>query len=210
MTQRSTPRKTLLLNISGLFGANVFALAVGLAIKTIFARYLGPTGLGWYTLALYLPGLISIFLNLGLSISNIYFVGRSQLSLQEAFANSLGVAIFGSLIAGTLYFMLIPWLRQGMLHGLPLNLIILGALSLPLSLINAYGMSLLAAQERLKRYSLGKVFQDFSLLALALALVRSLSVGFPWSASELPCFRCFRLSPDFFPPVKFPELLVPL
>ena len=150
---------------------------MALTINTLYARYLGPAGLGWYTLAIYLPEMAAILLTLGLPGANVYLVGSGQVSAREALANSLGLGAVLTLAVGALYLLLLPSLQPAILRGIPLSLAALGTLSLPLTLAAYHANSILQAKQRLGDFSLVKIVQGLCCLAFSLILVVALNLG---------------------------------
>jgi O-antigen/teichoic acid export membrane protein len=175
--EHATIMKPFLVNASRVFGANAFSLVIALAVNILYARYLGPAELGWYTLSIYLPEMAAIFLTLGLPISNVYLIGSGQVSGKEALANSLAIAAGLSFLAGVVYLFLLPSLRPTILHGMPLSLAALGTLALPLTLAVTHATSILQAKERLLEFSLVKAAQGLYYLAFILVFVVGLNLG---------------------------------
>jgi O-antigen/teichoic acid export membrane protein len=176
-SEHARSMKTLLVNASWVFGANAFSVLMGLAVNTVYARYLGPSGLGWYTLSIYLPEMAAVFLTLGFPISNVYLVGSGQVSSDEAFSNSLAMAVGLSSLTGALYLLLLPSLRSTILQSMPLSLAALGTLSLPLALVFTHATSILQAKERLREISLVKMGQGLCCLVFVLVFVVRLNLG---------------------------------
>jgi O-antigen/teichoic acid export membrane protein len=164
-------------NVSWLFGASCFSLGLGFAAQTLNARFLGPTGLGCFTLALYLPNMAALVLNLGLSSANIYFIGSGRTSVREAFSNALCVALVLSLGTIGIYLVSLSWLKAAFLKDVPQFLALLGIWWLPLSLLAAFASSILVAQELIPQVGLVRLLQTSAYLGLVGALVVGLKFG---------------------------------
>lgn len=171
MISQTKSVQSFIINTSWIFSVSIVASVVGVAVKILLARYLGPIGLGYFTLALYFPELAVLFLRLGLPMSNIYFVGSGQISEQKAFSNSISLALLISITGVILYLAITPWLRPAFLKGMPFSLILLGALSLPLTMLIVFTESIFQAKERLRDISLVKLLQALSWLILLLIIV---------------------------------------
>lgn len=178
MAAHTNPVQSLIQNASWFFSASIFALVVGFVVKTVLARYLGPTGLGYFTLALYFPELAALFLRLGLPTSNIFFIGSGKITEQAAFSNCFSVAIVLSAVATTLYLISLPLIKSSFLKDMPYSLAVLGAFSLALALMDSFSESILQARERLREMSLVRASQVIVWGLLILVLV----IGFEWGA----------------------------
>jgi O-antigen/teichoic acid export membrane protein len=189
----------LLRQASWVLGTNVLALAAALVTNIIYARVLGPEGLGWYTLVLYFPEMAALVLNFGLSFANVYLVGSGRLTGQEAFAASMGSALVLAVAGGLAYGITLPWLQPAVLKGVPGGLALVGILALPLGLMTNHADSFFQVQERFKEQGLVKVGQRLLCLALVLGLVVGLGLGAwgavlgylaaGWAALGLLCLR---------------------
>lgn len=171
------PLKTYQKNVSWLLVANCFSLVIGFGVQTLIARFLGPTGLGWFTLALYLPNMAALVLNLGLSASNIYFIGSGRTRVKEAFSNAFGVALLLSFGAISIFLISFSWLQATFLREVPELLAFLGIWWLPISLLATYASSILVAKELIPQVGLVRLLQTSSYLVLVAALVVGLKFG---------------------------------
>jgi O-antigen/teichoic acid export membrane protein len=177
LDSQTKPVQTFIINTSWIFSASVLASVAGIIVKILLARYLGPTGLGHFTLALYFPELAVLFLRLGLPMSNIYFVGSGQISEQQAFSNSISIALLISLGGMLIYLTILPWIKHPFLKDMPISFALIGAFSLPLTMLIIFTESILQGKERLRDISLVKLLQAISWLSLVLLVVVGLSQG---------------------------------
>lgn len=162
-------------------GSNVLSLGVALLTNIIYARVLGPEGLGFYTLALYFPELAALMLNLGVSFANVFLVGSGQIKERMAFAASMGSALCMAVAGGLVYLITFPWLQPLVLKGVPWGLATMGILALPLNLMTNHADSFFQLQGRFQELGLIKFAQRLLCLALALGLVVGLGLG-AWGA----------------------------
>ena len=141
------------LNIGATFACQFLALLLSLATSIIVARSLGPVGNGEYSVAMLLPTFLVVFLNLGISSANVYYVGRHSDSLITAYRASilmwcivtaLGVGIGGGviLIGGDQWF-----------PGVPSSVLWFASVLFPLGLLQSYFASLLQAVQDFKRFN---------------------------------------------------------
>lgn len=175
MSDQTKIHKSFFINVSWIFGSNLFGLFISFIVKTLLARYLGPTGLGYYTLALYFPDLAVLFLEFGLCMSNIYFIGTKKINEQEAFSNSIGFVLIISSLGIIVYLVLLPWLQSVLLKGLSTSMAIVGILCLPFSLMTKHAESILQAKERLREISLVRTVQNIGWLTFILIFVIGLN-----------------------------------
>src|SRR5437667_9949 len=88
-------------NTAFIFGSQVIALGFSLIYAVITARILGPEGKGILSLAILVPNLVVLASNLGVEISNTYFVGQNKHKIQDIISNSVFLALaIGISLAG--------------------------------------------------------------------------------------------------------------
>jgi len=98
-----------------------------LLMSVIVTRALGPSGRGTYAAAITLAALGVQFGNLGLHVSNTYFVAKDSALLHKLIANTLAVSLgIGSAISLTLWAVFAIWPRSAPVNGWALGLAILG------------------------------------------------------------------------------------
>jgi O-antigen/teichoic acid export membrane protein len=93
----------------------ILSILIQIITITIIARGLGVEGNGQYAMAILLPIMLGTFLSLGLSSSNIYFIGKKEYPLSTVYTTTLVLSfiimlfglLFGSLLisnyAGNLF-----------------------------------------------------------------------------------------------------------
>ena len=82
---------------------------------TLIARLLGPEKQGQYTLIILLPTILYTFLNSGISISTVYFVGIKKYSDQEIYFTNLFFSLalsFFSMVIGLLEIRLVFLIKK--------------------------------------------------------------------------------------------------
>jgi O-antigen/teichoic acid export membrane protein len=88
--------------IAETYTARILWIAIGLVTTVIVARVLGPTGRGYYAVAMTV-GAVGVQLgNLGLHSSNTYFIVRNRELLPTLIANSLLVSFFFGCLGSSL------------------------------------------------------------------------------------------------------------
>lgn len=119
--------------IAGTILTRIFLIGMGLVTSVIVNRLLGPEGRGLYALALTVSAIGVQLANLGLHISNTYYVARNRTLLVVLVKISVGVSILlGSISGGFIWIfsLVYPFLTplQGGLLGIALCYIPVGLL----------------------------------------------------------------------------------
>lgn len=156
----------------------VGGLVVAMATSAITARVLGPEGRGQLSLALLLPGMLQLFLGLGLNVANVYYAGSERIAVGKLTANSVLFALLGTAVGAALVLVL---MLSGGLHslvpGVPYKFLLVGLIALPLALLNS---QLSAILQGLQRISVLNIL-GFAQSALTLPLMALLVIGMRWS-----------------------------
>lgn len=155
----------------------LLALVLGLGLSILLARVLGPEGNGEYAVAVLLPSMLSTLLNVGIGPANVFYVGRHDVSVAEAFRSNVrlwaGLGLLGVAIgAGVIH-----WRAGDWFPGLdPMHLwLVLPAF--PLSLLQGFCASLLQGKQDFSRYNLTLLATPGATLLLAVVLVLGLKMG---------------------------------
>ncbi|MDP2895878.1 MAG: hypothetical protein Q8Q12_04875, partial [bacterium] len=153
--------------VGATFLRQVIGLALAIGSSAIIARWLGREGKGIVALASLLPGMLALFLSAGIGAANVYFAGSRRLSVASLSANSMAFAVLGS-IAGTVIVVVMAvsgGLRR-LVPGVPIELVLVGMLSLPLSLVSNYFRTILTGLRRIIPLHIVGVCLDGTLLLL--------------------------------------------
>jgi O-antigen/teichoic acid export membrane protein len=155
----------------------VVALVLGLGLTILLARILGPDGNGKYSVAVLLPSILSTLLNLGIGPANVFFVGRHEVSVAEAYRSNLrlwgGLGLLGVLVGGGV----IHFRAEAWFPGLDPLLLWLVLPAFPLSLLQGFCASLLQGKQDFGRYNLTLLATPAATLALVAVLVWGLDLG---------------------------------
>lgn len=129
------------------FGRQSLAAICQLMTVIIIARVLGAEGNGQYAMAILLPTMLVSFLNLGVGPATVYYVGRKETTATDAAKVNckiaLVIAFFGLIIA----LPVVVKFGETLFPNVPLELLILGILAFPLSLLHTYWSIVLQAKE---------------------------------------------------------------
>lgn len=155
-------------NIFTTLAHQILALLMSLAASIIIARSLGPGGNGQYSVAMLLPTSLIVFLNLGISSANVFYVGRHSVSpviacrasiLIWSIVTSVGVAIGALLIFN---------MGEEWFPGVPSVLLWLAFASFPLGMLQAYLSSLLQAVQDFQRFNIVTILSPVVMLVLVI------------------------------------------
>jgi O-antigen/teichoic acid export membrane protein len=158
-------------NAGRTFIAQVVASLIGVLLSLLLARTLGSKGTGTYALALLLPLLLTQLLELGITYSNVYHIGRGDVNAHEVMRaniriwtvlSTLGLAIAAAVI----------WLRAAeWFPGIPPSLLVVAALAFPPALLQLYCLSILQGYQDFKRYNYLTVIVRLTTLVLSAILL---------------------------------------
>jgi O-antigen/teichoic acid export membrane protein len=169
-----------------------FASAVvQLLLVILIARTLGPEGNGQYAMAIMICQLMASFLNLGVSPSTVYFVGRGDAQPRQAMAENLKIwfplSISGLLVAAGVLFIH----GDTLLPGISPNLIIYGLLAFPVTLLLQYWQAVLQGVENFRAFNLTALLSPVVALIVTVVIVFSTS---PQPQAFLMAFVAGQLS----------------
>lgn len=146
-------------------------------IGVVTARVLGPTDLGAFSVALVVPALVSLFLQFGLGIANVYFIGRKKYSADVLLGNALTLSLITSALVFPLYLSLIPFLLRTVAVGVQSEVLVLIGISIPLALIGGHMSYIFLGLQDIQEYNLLKVVRNGSTLLFLVVFVLILRLG---------------------------------
>jgi O-antigen/teichoic acid export membrane protein len=153
------------------FVRQVCIFALVLLTDAITARALGPSGKGIFSLAILVPSLTLLFVQLGVNIANTYLLGKGKYSLQAILGNSLTLVIATSLVVMPLYFILTPIISETIANGVERPLLLLAGLTIPLNLLGSHMMSIFLGLQRIREYNLISLLKYVATLVFVIVLV---------------------------------------
>jgi O-antigen/teichoic acid export membrane protein len=172
------PSRSFSMHVAWTVVARFLILGGSLIASIIAARVLGADGVG--ALAV-INVTVAVALQLGcagLPSANTYFIARDRRRLAPVWANAL---LFG-FAAGTLLALLVAALgvaRPSLFGSVPLQLVIIAALSIPFQLVTFLGLNVFLGIGRIAEFNLlDALSQSFVLINAILALLL-LSAGLP-------------------------------
>lgn len=182
------------------FLAQGLDLLLRMASVAIVARWLGPEGKGVLVLALLVPGMLGLFLDMGVSVSNVYFAGSRRLDLRRLLGSSIGLGLastsFGLVLVAVC-------MRAGLLErlvpGVPVQLLALAMANLPISLLSGYLLAALQGLGRIVTVNIVRLIQGITMLILTILLVVTFGFGLggamvAWLLGGLGCLSAALLA----------------
>jgi O-antigen/teichoic acid export membrane protein len=168
-----------------MYGSRLAVICLGLLNTVVVARFLGPEGRGQYAVATAIGTLAVQFGNLGLHVSNIYYVSQRKGYLPQLLGNSLVVSVaLGGALAGLTAFIFVlnpDWIPAGW------PLLSLALLFIPLGLFYILAQNLLLGIYSIRSYNLIEVSVKMILVLLLglFLLIGSVSVESFFSAGVI-------------------------
>src|SRR6266852_9753352 len=99
------------------YATRVLVLAVTFATAVVIARELGPTGRGFYAVAATVGAIGVQFSNLGLHLSNTYYVAKDRALLPALIGNTLAVVFVACVVTVLSGVGFVFWPRLSPVHG---------------------------------------------------------------------------------------------
>ncbi len=164
--------------VSVTFLAQGATLLLSLGTTAILARWLGPEGKGIVSLALLVPGMLALFLNGGVGISNVYFAGSRRYDVPTLTANSSAFALLatglGAILVGGLA--ATGW-SDRLLPGVALGLLLIAMLEFPIRLLMGYLNAILQGLQQITLVNLITLSDAGLTLILTIAFVIGLGMS---------------------------------
>ena len=168
-------------DVSITFWSRIVVSSIGLIVTIIIARSLGPEGKGIYSLVILIPSLLALFVNSGIGISNIYFIGKKRFKEEDLASNSLILGLISGSITITFFLIFFDPLYNLFFPNIDSSLIKLSVLATPFLLLQSYFTSILLAKKKVIEYNLIRIFNCFILLFFSFLFL----VVFHWGIKTL-------------------------
>lgn len=185
-------RRRFSIHVAWTLAARVLMTINSVAAGIIVARWLGAEGLGQLAVINVAVSTIVQLSSAGLPSANTYFIAQDRQRLASVWANAL---LFG-LAAGFLLAAMVAALdaaRPSLFGSVPLQLILIAALSIPFQLVTLLGLNVLLGIGRIAQFNLlDALAQSFVLINAVLVLLLLKAglhtlVSFNTAASILVC-----------------------
>jgi O-antigen/teichoic acid export membrane protein len=150
-------------NVFESYGTRVLVVAVTFATAVVIARELGPSGRGFYAVAAAVGAIGVQFSNLGLHLSNTYYVAKDRALLPALIGNTLAVVFVAGVVTVLTGVGLVFWPKLSPVHG---TLLILALASVPVGLAYLLTQGLLLGVNEVRAYNQIECGSKFLVLAL--------------------------------------------
>ena len=184
-------------NVFETYGARLLVIIATFATAVVIARELGPAGRGLYAVAVALGAIGVQFTNLGLHLSNTFYVAKYRAVLPALIGNSLAVVSACCVVMALIGIGFLFWPKLSPIHG---TLLLLVLASVPAGLAYLLTQGLLLGVNEVRAYN--QIECGSKLLVLALICVpvlihrgtvelffgltlSSVMVGFLWALLRL-------------------------
>jgi len=141
-----------------------FALRFG--TRVIIGRTIGPSGNGIYALVVLTASWLTLFCNLGLDVSYVYFAASHRYTVRKLNSHSLLAGTVIGIAGGAASLPILMALSSSLLRGLEFPHLLIVVLSLPSGLLLAYWIKIILGMERLVAYNLVNLIRFAALLVL--------------------------------------------
>jgi len=158
--------------------SRIFVTAlIGLLTSVVLARALGAKGRGQLAIIMLLPSMLSIFLNFGISPSNVFYISSKTVSSNIALRTSIFLALLLSLIGVSVSIPLIVFKSDILFPTAPFYLLFFGMALFPIKLIDDFFVSIIIGQQRFKEYAVFSMLSPFLYLLALIAFVWLMGTG---------------------------------
>ncbi|MDV6316108.1 flippase [Idiomarina sp. HP20-50] len=177
-------------NIGMTFGRQVISAILQLIVVVIIARELGPEGNGIYAMTILVPTLMSNFLSLGIGSATVYHLSKGDFSVSQIINGNLKLGLYISFVGIIVAYLIITYWGNKIFPGIPSNLLFLGLLSFPITLLLSFLNAIFQGLEDFKAFNLTVMLPPvIMLVGTSLALyvfdLKILSLIYVFIASQL-------------------------
>jgi O-antigen/teichoic acid export membrane protein len=132
--------------VAGTFASKALLMGLTFIASVLVTRILGPSDRGLYSVAVATAAMGVQFTNLGLHLSNVYYVSKAPILLSPLVGNSLSFSfLFGGLVASLAGLVFSIWTHVAPIQGTLLNLTLVG---IPLGLSYLFLQNLILGTQK--------------------------------------------------------------
>lgn len=166
----------------GTLGTQLFMISLGLANNALVSHVLGADGQGAFVFITLIPIMLVTLGNLGIGISNVYFIGSKKFEFERLLPHSLILAFFwGSILVGSV---LIFQAHTSLTFKVDWRYLKIAVFVVPFSMSTFYLGTLVLGLNQIKRYNLIQLAPKLCLfcwLAILLLLFNMNVGGTAWA-----------------------------
>ncbi|HEY9634147.1 MAG TPA: flippase [Coleofasciculaceae cyanobacterium] len=160
--------------VAGTFASKVILMGLTFITSVLVTRILGPRDRGFYSVAVATAAMGVQFSNLGLHLSNIYYVSKERSLLSPLLGNSLIFSLlFGGLVASLTGIVFSLWSHLAPIPGILLGLALVG---IPLGLPYLFLQNLILGTQKVFIFNVIELSNQVIFLGFVLLLIASTSV----------------------------------
>jgi O-antigen/teichoic acid export membrane protein len=168
--------RKIVLQVGEVLLQRVGSLILQISTVVLLAQALGPEGFGQYAVAILLPGLLAVVLNLGIRSATVYSLGRGasvHVVLRWNLRLSCGVIAVGVALGA----MVVAVASERIFPGVPAQLLWIGICGFPVSWLFGSLTSMLHGRQDFRRYNLAMLMQPLAGLVAVVLLVGAAGLG---------------------------------
>lgn len=154
---------------------------------TLIARLLGPEKQGQYTLIILLPTILYTFLNSGISISTVYFVGIKKYSDQEIYFTNLFFSLALSFFSMVIGLLVTVFFSDYFFANIPIQLLLYALLIIPMIYLQKILQSFLHSKEDFLNLNFVVIINQLGLLFFSLLFVWYLNLSVLGAVISFAC-----------------------
>lgn len=167
-------KKKFSLDVGWAFIASIIPLGVGLLLRIFFGNYLGPAGLGLYSLALIFYTVATMVGSLGIPTATVKYVAEYR-DKRDQLNSFISCSYVNSIIFGVLFFLLFYFLAPyiaGFFNKPELTTAIqIVSLGLPFYILSYTVFRLFNGLRRMGSYSFGLIFRSVLILIFSVTFI---------------------------------------
>lgn len=172
-----TSASSLRRNLGMTLGRQLLAAFAHLLLVAMVARELGPEGNGHYAMAILVPTLLASLLNLGVGPATVYYVSRGDFNIRQAMTGNMKLGLVVAIVGtGCMLPLLWGW-GADIFPSVPKNLLYLGLVGFPVTLLLAYLNTVLQGLEDFRAFNLTVLLPPYINLAGVFFALYILSYG---------------------------------
>jgi O-antigen/teichoic acid export membrane protein len=146
-------RNRLSFEITRTLASRFLTFGLALALASLRGRWLGAEAFGMFAIAALLPAMLSTLLNMGISVSNVYYIGRGDVGIRQALKSSIVLMLLVSVVGVAGGGLLIAWYSQFLFPNVTPTVLWIALAHFPLILLCTVLTGLLQAGEDFRAYN---------------------------------------------------------
>jgi len=193
-------------DVSTNFIKKIVIMIASIITSIVIARVLGPEGKGIYAMVMLVPSMLLLFGEFGITMSNIYFIGKKKIEKSVLASNSLFFGLINGVILVLIFLIIYPFIADSVFQGVDSSYIYAILLMIPFSLTTSYLGGILVGLLKIKEACIISIIQTvintamillillvfsgyiFELLILSIVMSISFFLFYTWYIGKLTGF----------------------